>query len=69
MINREVLKKMERERTIICSVRKRQLKSLWNVMRKRGLENLSLTGYIECKRGKRKELVAYLTSICKSSAE
>lgn len=38
-------------------------------MRKENLENMTLTGHLEGKRGRGKQCMAYLTSLCKCLAE
>lgn len=58
--SKEVLK----ERIPNISIKKRQLKFLWYIIRKEGLENITLTGYIEGKRDKWRQRGIYLTSLC-----
>ena len=50
--NEEVLRRARRERSLMISIRKRQLQFLGHIMRKEGLENLTLTGRIEGKRSR-----------------
>ena len=45
------------------TIRKKQLQFLGHIMRKEGLENLMLIGYIEGKRDKGRQRQAYLGSL------
>ena len=49
LTNEEVLRKAKTERSLIKTIRKRQLRFLSHIMRKEGLENLILAGYIDGK--------------------
>ena len=49
MSNVEVLRKVEGSRNVIRNTRKRQLKFLGHIMRKDGIENLCITGFVDCK--------------------
>lgn len=60
MSNDIILEKMEIRRTLICSIRRRQLKFLGYIMKKEGLKNLTVTGHIEGKRDKGKQHITYL---------
>ena len=45
--NEEVLRKVEARRNVIRNIRKRQLKFKGHVLRKRSMENLYITGFID----------------------
>lgn len=62
--NKEVLKEMETKRKIVLEIRKKQFKFLEHI-RKENLENLTLGGHIQNNRGREKQCVAYLMSVCK----
>lgn len=57
--NDEILERMQARRKLIPNIRKRQLKPPGHVMRKEGLENLTLTGRVEGKRYKGKQHVTF----------
>ena len=50
--NEEVLTRAQTERRLLKTIRKTQLEFLGHVMRKEGLENLTMTGKIEGKRSR-----------------
>ena len=62
-LTNEVLRKAKTERSLIKTIRKRQLQFLGHIMRKEGLENLMLTGYIDGKRDKGRQRQTYLGSL------
>ena len=61
--NREVLRKAGSERSLLNTIRKQQLKFLGHIMRKEGLENLTLTGQIEGKRSRGRQRLIYLEGL------
>ena len=63
--NKEVLRRAGRERSLVKSIRKRQLQFLEHIMRKERLENLTLTGRIEGKRSRGRQRLTYLGSLSK----
>ena len=63
LTNEEVLRKAKTERSLIKTIRKRQLQFLGHIMRKERLENLMLTGYTDGKRDKGRQRQTYLGSL------
>ena len=61
--NEEVLTRANAKRSLINIIRERQLKFLGHVMRKEGLENLVLTGFIEGKRSRGRQRLMFLQSL------
>ena len=47
MSNEEVLRKAEADRSLIKNVRKKELEFLGRILRKDGMENLCITGFLE----------------------
>lgn len=58
-INGKFLTKMKAKQTLILRIR-RQLTFLWHIMRKSGLDNMTLTGSIYGKSNCEKQWMAYL---------
>ena len=63
--NDEVLRRAGVERSLLKSIRKRQLEFLGHIMRKEGLENLSITGKIDGRRSRGRQRLTYIGSISK----
>ena len=63
MTNKEVLERAGIKRFLLKAIRKRQLEFLGHVMRKEGLENLSVTGKINGKRSRGRQRITYIASI------
>jgi len=61
--NEEVLRKAKTERSLIKTIRERQMKFMGHIMRKEGLENLTLTGRIEGRRGRGRQRITFLGSL------
>ena len=69
MKNEEVLRKAGAERSLIKTIRKRQLKFLGHIMRKEGLGNQCLTGCIKGTRSRGRQCLTYLGSLSKWTIE
>ena len=67
--NEEVLRRMGARRKLMNNIRKRQLQFLGHVMRKEGLENLTLTGKINGTRSRGRPRLTYLKSLSKWMSE
>ena len=65
MSNEEVLRKVEADRNLIKNIRKRQLEFLGHTLRKDGMENLCITGFVEGKRGRGRQSITSLDSLTK----
>ena len=65
MSNEEVLRKVEADRNLIKNIRKRQLEFLGHTLRKDGMENLCITGFVEGKRGRGRQRITFLDSLTK----
>jgi len=63
--NEAVLRKAGREKSLLKCIRKRQMQFLGHIMRKDGLENLTITGKIEGKRSRGRQRITYLESLSK----
>ena len=61
--NESILEETNQERSLINTIRKRQLKFLGHICRHRGLEFLSLTGKIEGKRSRGRQRITFLESL------
>ena len=61
--NEEVLRKVEADRGLIKNIRKRPLEFLGHILRKDGMENLCLTGFIEEKRSRNRQRITFLDSL------
>jgi len=61
--NEEVLKRAGTKRTLLSTIRRRQLEFLGDVVRKEGLENLVLTGKIEGNRDRGRQRKTFLGSL------
>ena len=61
--NQEVLKMAGKERSLIKTIRKRQMKFMGHIYRGGGMEHLSLTGKIEGKRGRGRQREMYVNSL------
>ena len=55
------------QRSLLKTIRKRQIEFLEHVCRRRGLEFLSLTGKVEGKRDRGKQRITFLDSLCSSA--
>ena len=67
MINVNVLREGNVQRSLLKTIRKRQMEFLGHVCRRRGLEFLSLTGKVEGKRDRGKQRITFLDSLCNSA--
>ena len=61
--NESILEETNQERSLIKTIRKRQLKFLGHICRHKGLEFLSLTGKIEGTRSRGRERITFLDSL------
>ena len=61
--NLEVLRRAHTERTLIREVRKRQIHFLGHVLRREGIEHLTLTGKIEGRRARGRQRQKFLNSL------
>ena len=61
--NEAVLKRMKRDRTMVSTIRKRQLKFFGHVWRDGGLENLVISGRIDGKRDRGRQRITHTTSL------
>ena len=52
------------QRSLVKTIRKRQMEFLGHVCRRRGLEFLSLSGKVEGKRNRGKQRITFLDSLC-----
>ena len=55
------------QRSLLKTIRKRQIEFLGHVCRRRGLKFLSLTGKVEGKRDRGKQRITFLDSLCNSA--
>ena len=55
------------QRSLLKTIRKRQMEFLGHVCRRRGLEFLSLTCKVEGKRDRGKQRITFLDSLCNSA--
>ena len=69
MSNEEVLRRVETNATLLMIIRKRQLEFLGHIMRKNGLEELILTGNVDGKRSRGRQIEKYLTNLSRWVAE
>ena len=65
--NVNVLREGNVQRSLLKTIRKRQIEFLGHVCRRRGLEFLSLTGKVEGKRYRGKQRITFLDSLCNSA--
>ena len=65
--NVNVLREGNVQRSLVKTIRKRQMEFLGHVCRRRGLEFLSLTGKVEGKRDRGKQRITFLDSLCNSA--
>ena len=65
--NVNVLREGNVQRSLLKTIRKRQMEFLGHVCRCRGLEFLSLTGKVESKRDRGKQRITFLDSLCNSA--
>ena len=65
--NVNVLREGNVQRSLLKTIRKRQMEFLGPVCRRRGLEFLSLTGKVEGKRDRGKQRITFLDSLCNSA--
>ena len=63
--NENVLRRANVNHKVLSNIRIRQLKFLGHLLRKEGLENLSLTGKIEGKRGRGRKRILWMDSLKK----
>ena len=61
--NESVLKEANLERTLLKTIRQRQLQFLGHIYRNKGLEHLAITGKIEGKRSRGRQRVTFVYSI------
>ena len=64
--NESILEETNQERSLINTIRKRQLKFLGHICRHKGLEFLSLTGKIEGTRSRGRQRITFLDSLSSS---
>ena len=64
---RNVLREGNVQRSLLKTIKKRQMEFLGHLCRRRGLEFLSLTGKVECKRDRGKQRITFLDSLCNSA--
>ena len=57
------------QKSLLKTIRKRQMEFLGHVCRRRGLEFLSLTGKVEGKRDRDKQRITFLDSLCNSATD
>ena len=65
--NVNVLREGNVQRSLLKTIRKRQMEFLGYVCRRRGLEFLSLTGKVEGKRDRGKQRITFLDCLCNSA--
>ena len=65
--NVNVLREGNVQRSLLKTIRKRQMEFLGHVCRRRGLEFLFLTGKVEGKRDRGKQRITFLDSLCNSA--
>ena len=65
--NVNVLREGNVQRSLLKTIRKRQMEFLGHVCGRRGLEFLSLTGKVEGKRDRGKQRITFLDSLCNSA--
>ena len=65
--NVNVLREGNVQRSLLKTIRKRQMEFLGHVCRRRGVEFLSLTGKVEGKRDRGKQRITFLDSLCNSA--
>ena len=58
--NESILKEINTERSLIKTIRKRQLEFLGHIYRDKGLEHLALTGKIEGKRSRGRQRITFV---------
>ena len=63
--NDDVLRRAGCEKSLLVTIRKRQLEFFGHVMRKEGLEELFITGKIEGRRDRGRQRLTYLDSMAK----
>ena len=61
--NQKVLEMANKERSMLKTIRKRQMKFMGHVYRKGGMEHLSMTGKIEGKRSRGRQRLTYVDSL------
>ena len=64
MSNEEVLKTAKADRSLVKNIRKRQLEFLGHILKKDGIENLCITGFVDGKRKRGKQRITFLDSLC-----
>ena len=62
--NVEVLRRMNTQKILLATIRKRQLNFLGHILRREKIEHLCLTGGIEGRRGRGRQRIKFLDSIC-----
>ena len=65
--NEEVLRRMNTSRMLLASIRKRQLNFLGHILRREKIEHLCLTGKIEGRRGRGRQRIKLLDTICEEA--
>ena len=65
--NVQCIERGECSKSLLKTIRKRQMEFLGHVCRRRGLEFLSLTGKVEGKRDRGKQRITFLDSLCNSA--
>ena len=63
--NEEVLRIANTERSLIKNIRQRQISFLGHIMRIEKIEHLVVTGKIECKKGRGRPRLTYISSLSK----
>ena len=67
--NVNVLREGNVQRSLLKTIRKRQMEFLGHLCRRRGLEFLSLTVKVEGKRDRGKQRITFLDSLCNSATD
>ena len=65
--NVEVLRRMNTQRLLLANIRKRQLNFLGHILRAEKIEHLCITGRIEGRRGRGRQRIKFLDSICEEA--
>ena len=65
IFNKVVLRKVQAHKSLIKNIRNRQLEFLGHILRKDGMENLCITGFVDRKRSRGRQLITFLDSLCK----
>ena len=69
MSNEKVLEKIGKQKELISTIRKRQMRFFGHVWRKDGLEKLVTSGFIEGKRARGRQRITYIDSLRRDTSE